>query len=196
MAKAKPHQTAQAVHKICMEEKAVQAAESMALGMSDDVIVPAASADDLIQCNLCEYKGNARQVQCHQQRWHGTIADLTICVDTAACTVCGLLFESVAVNRRHSRESSLCLHNLLRRGPFIDDATLALSLDEDALFKTSHGKSGQVTMKRSKCCVRTFGPHRIVVNMEGADIAPSKKGHPLGNGRPLFLPRQLCEHGQ
>ena len=176
MAKSRPSQTAQAVHKICMEERAVQAAEALALGMKEDIIVPAEVADNLMQCRQCEYKGTAKQVQCHEQRWHGTIADITRCVDTAACSVCGLLFESVAINRRHSRESTLCKHNLLRRRPFLDDATLALSLDEDASFKTSNGKSGKVTMKTSKCCVRTIGPHRVVTGKDGAIYEAFTKG--------------------
>ena len=63
---------------------------------------------------------------------------------------------------------------------------------EQIIPQTSNGKSGKVTMKTSKCCVRTVGPHKIVFDTDGAVIKPSIKGHPLGNGRPLFLPRELC----
>ena len=76
----------------------------------------------------------------------------------------------------------------------VDGAALEASLDEDATFKTDNGKAGKTTMKKAGCCVRTFGPHRVILNEAGHVVQPSKRGHPLGNGRPLFLPYNLLEH--
>ena len=67
---------------------------------------------------------------------------------------------------------------------------LEVSLDEDAAFRTANGKSGKGTMKKSGCCMRAFGPYRIVYDANGQVVQASKRGHPLGNGRPLFLPQQ------
>ena len=76
----------------------------------------------------------------------------------------------------------------------LDDEALVLSLDEDATVKTTNGKGGKRTMIKAGCCVRTFGPYRIIYNEAGHIVKVSKKGHPLGDHRPLFLPYQLLEH--
>ena len=193
MAKEAPKQTTKAVHKICFEAKAIEAAEARALGWADESVVPVSIADNVVHCKLCDFHGTRVQVQCHEQRVHGTISDITRCVDTSACTVCGLLFESVVICRRHSRESSICNFNLLRRGPFLTAAELAASLDDDAAIKVANCKVAKAALKTSKVCTRTFGPHQLIFNKDGVVIQPSAKGHPLGNGRPLFLPRHLCE---
>ena len=194
MARDFPKQTARAVMKICLEPKAVQCAEALALGKVVDDIVTDAVADDSYHCRFCAYHGSARQVQCHEQRLHAAVSDLMYCADSCTCSICGLTFESVVVNRRHSRESLLCKLNLLRHGPVIEGLDLLLSLDEDASFKSANGKAGKTTMKTSGCCVRAFGPHRIIYDADGHIVQASKRGHPLGNGRPLFLPPHLLEH--
>ena len=111
-------------------------------------------------------------MQRHEQRWHAIISEVTKRVNTVSCAVCGLTFESVAMNRRRSRESPLCKHNLLLRGPVIEGEALSISLDEDATFKTTNGKSGKSTMKRSGCCVRALGPHRIIYDEAGNVVLP------------------------
>ena len=68
MAKSKPFRTAQDVRKTCLDEKAVQMAEAVTLGLQAEEVVPIAVADNSAQCRHCEYSGTPRQVQCHEQR--------------------------------------------------------------------------------------------------------------------------------
>ena len=177
--------------KICLEPKAVQSAEALALGKAADVVVPVAVTNNSFQCRHCDYRGTKVKVHCHEQRVHAEISDLTRCVDTCTCAICGLTFEAVVFNRRHSRDSPLCKANLLRHGPVIDGMDLEMSLDMDAALRTANGKSGKATMKKSGCCMRAFGPYRIIYDANGQVVQASKRGHPLGNGRPFFLPPHL-----
>ena len=193
MARDFPKQTAKAVKKVCFIDKAIDAAEARALGWQGASVVPAEVADNDFQCQMCDYRGTRVQVQCHEQREHDLISTITRCVDTAACSVCGLMFDSVLICRRHSRESSICNHNLLLRGPFLSDSDLTASLEEDQAIKAANCKAAKAPMKTKKVCTRTFGPRQKIVDKNGVVIQPAKNGHPLGNGRPLFLPRHLCE---
>ena len=158
-------------------------AEALALGQADDVIIPADMANDIFTCRYCTYRGSIRQVQCHEHRLHADISEVTRCIDTLTCAICGLHFGKVVFNRRHARESHLCKLNLLRHGPVLDDEALALSLDEDATVKTTNGKAGKTTMIKAGCCVRTFGPHRIIYDEAGRIVKASKKGHPFGGSQ-------------
>ena len=49
MAKEFPKQTARAVHKICLEPNAVDAAEARALGWRSDAVVPELVANDSVR---------------------------------------------------------------------------------------------------------------------------------------------------
>ena len=104
-----------------------------------------------------------------------------------------LLFDSVAVCRKHSRESPICNYNLLPRGPFVSEVDLVASLEEEQATKAANYKAARAPLKTNKVCIRTFGPLLQIYGEDGVRIQPSKKGHPLGNGRALFLPRHLCE---
>ena len=122
------------------------------------------------------------------------ISEITTCVNTPWCTVCGLLFDTVCIARIHAREALLCKHNLLLRGPVCTDDEVALTLDIDAKFKSDNSKKGVASTKRKNACIRSFGPYQPAVNFDGVPLVPSKKGHPLGGGRGLCLPRRLIEH--
>ena len=155
MARDFPKQTSKAIHKICLETQAVQAAVAL-VARPGEASVPAASAE-MCLCRYCDYVGSWAQVHCHEQREHGEISVLTKCVDTCSCAICGLSFEAIVFNRLHSRASPLCKINLLRYGPVMSDAEVQLSLDEDATFKTANSKSGKSGMKKSGCCVSKSG---------------------------------------
>ena len=90
------------------------------------------------------------------------------------------------------RSSKICRLNLLLRGPFLDDAQLAASMAERALWRKQNIKSGLAVGKRKKLCVRSFGPHQVILNAGGEIVQSSLKGHPLGGrGRPMYLPSGL-----
>ena len=114
-------------------------------------------------------------------------------MDTVACTVCGLVFDSVAGNLAHASKSKLCCSNLIGRGVFLSGDGLKESLAAAASFRSDNKRSGKAPKKVAKLCVRSFGPFPPVFDANNNVIVPSRKGHPLGEGRPLFLPPRLLE---
>ena len=52
-------------------------------------------------------------------------------------------------------------------------------------------KGGDHALMVSKLCVTTFGPHREIFDKDGHAVQQSKKGHPLGGSRHLYLPPHL-----
>ena len=58
---------------------------------------------------------------------------------------------------------------------------------------TKNIKGGDHALNVSKLCVRVFGPHREIFDKDGNMVRQSKKGHPLGGSRHLYLPPHLYD---
>ena len=143
-------------------------------------------------CTECDYScGNKTTLQCHMTAAHGMVSCISRCVDTVWCTVCGLLFDSEAGVMEHAGKTKLCRHNLLFRGPHLDDEGHSASLARRAEARRNNIRRGVSHGKVQNLCVRTFGPHQIILDEHGEEVVASKRGHPLGPNKPLHLPSGL-----
>ena len=195
MARDAPVATAKAIRKACETCDVKQLAVTMQ-GQASSYMEPLTVARDVPavwQCDMCEYScGNKATLQCHYTSKHKQFSNTSRCVDTSWCTVCGLLFDDSAAVADHLRSSQMCRLNLLLRGPFLSDEELAANLASRARWRQQNIKGGQVAGKRKNLCVRTFGPHQVVMNAGGEIVELSDTGHPLGGrGTPMYLPSGL-----
>ena len=121
---------------------------------------------------------------------------MTKCIDTARCTVCGLVSDSINMNLHHAFEGSeLCRHNLLKRGTFLEGEALEAVMGDTASCRSANFNAGFHRRKAEKTCIRAYGPHQVIWSLcNNYIIQPSKRGHPLGSDkkRKLHLPPHLC----
>ena len=128
-----------------MQEKAVRHAEALAVtgGASKGGTVPAVATT--LQCpflpRMCSSK---QEMHGHVQGMHRAINEVTRCIGSGTCSVCGLLFEGVAGNAYKSEISKL---NLLLRGPFLDETALTDTLADAASFHKQTREPVQVKLK-------------------------------------------------
>ena len=145
-------------------------------------------------CDKCSYTCHSKHaITCHAITAHAQVSTVSRCIDAPWCSVCGLLFDSTVGVRNHIWHSDICRHNLLWRGPFLQGDNHIAALDERASIVRQNVKSGVSKEKVKHLCVRTFGPHQPILDRFGEIIRPSKKGHPLGDNRPLHFPSNLTE---
>ena len=130
-------------------------------------------------------------MKCHMTTAHGQYSAVGKCIDTSWCTVCGLLLDDEALVAEHVGKSKVCRLNLLRRGPHLDEGAHAAALARRSEFRRRNLKGSVSQGKVTNLCVCTFGPHQLIVDENGERLLPSKKGHPLGPNRPLYLPSGL-----
>ena len=154
---------------------------------------PTSDVPSVWRCTLCTYECASKSaLSCHEVAGHGVFTEVSRCINTPWCSVCGFRFETIVCASAHVQDKSpLCKLNLLLRGPFLTDEQHVDVLAAIATSRTKNIRSGVHKHKISKLCVRMFGPHRGVVDHDGTVVKASRKGHPLGNNRQLHLPPHL-----
>ena len=114
-------------------------------------------------------------------------------MNSNVCTVCGLVFDNEVVVMTHLKVSAMCRINLLLRGTFLNDEQHRETLAIIASARRKQYKSGLSGAKITNVCVRSFGPHRPIFDLNGNLVEPSKRRHPLGSNRPIFLPSHVLD---
>ena len=197
MARANPRSAIACIRKAVRQEKAIQVACAMAAPVGGDGGTGRTEALSF-QCPVCTFSCSTMcGLQGHLTMSHGRINELTACIDTPWCTVCGLRSASVNMNLHHAYEGSeICRHNLLKRGPFLEGEALVAVMASTALCRSESFKAGNQRRKADKSCIRSFGPHQQIWTVcDSHVIVPSKRGHPLGSDkkRKLHLPPHLWD---
>ena len=140
----------------------------------------------------CDYTCDSYSaLNCHMLNMHGFMSEASRCVNSATCSVCGLVFSGVANNREHVGVggSKICLHNLLQRGAFVSEAEVATINEEIAAARRVNFAKGFNKSKVKFRCTRSLGPLMPAYGLDGVAITPHK-GNPIGSGQ-LRLPYHL-----
>lgn len=109
------------------------------------------------RCHACGYLGKSKSgLSMHRVVVHSALQPINYCVDSAVCSVCGLIFSSILAATVHVAEpSEICLNNLLRRGAFLSPSQVQQCREEIIAVRLAKTKSGKILSKR---CCRTFWP--------------------------------------
>ena len=183
------------VRKVCGQPFAVMGARLAHVGEQVDRLAPSSGVAQpvLFSCPDCSYTcDNSRAINCHMVNLHGHVSFIARCVNSEACSVCGLVFSNIANSREHVGVggSKICLHNLVLRGVFMKDGEVIAVNADIASARRTNFSNGWSKCKVKNRCVRFSGPHLLAYGIDGNVIEPSKKGSPIGPAR-LHLPHQL-----
>ena len=196
MARDSPVSTAKAIRKACDQADVRQMA--VVLQSNDAAYIEPVRPSSVVDLPSawtfveCDYScGTKTALKCHMTTAHGQYSEVGKCIDTCWCTVCGLLFDDEALVAEHVGKSKVCRLNLLLRGPHLDEAAHAATLARRSEFRRRNKRGGLSQGKVTNLCVRTFGPHQLIVDANGERLLTSKRGHPLGDNKPLYLPSGL-----
>ena len=196
MAVSCPKKLLASVDKACRQPWAIECAISLQ-GFGDQAGGECAGDTDVPSrhlCTLCDYVAASRNaLTMHMVSARHEIQEISRCVGSSTCAVGGLLFSGISSSREHLSKSAVCRKNILSRGAFLLDAEIRAINIDNADSKQSNCSKGLPKFKGAMC-VRTFGPHKIVYDLDDRPLEPYR-GNPLGktNGGRLFLPIQLLE---
>ena len=106
---------------------------------------------------------------------HGSKSEVSRCIDACWCTVCGLFFDNEAVVSEHVHGHAICRLNMLLRGPHVHGDAHKEALSRRAAIRRKNKHSGIPQGKITNLCVRSFGPHKIIIGTDGERVFPSKR---------------------
>ena len=197
LAKISPFKTAAAIKKACGTSAVINLAlalQDKASGFVENLAPSPDAVQTIYTCDQCSYSCNSvHAMTCHGIVAHAQTSTVSRCIDTAWCSICGLLFDSPVGVRNHVWHSDICRLNLLWRGPFLQGDSHLEALAVRAAVIKKNNKAGVGKEKNVHLCVRTFGPHQPILDGSGEIVLPSRRGHPLGNNKALHLPSNLTE---